>query len=84
MIYMYHVISIGNRLRCCFPPRELYPPNVSSQPLNLANGDRVLLDIVSDQSEQPQKGEELETAAQGESSNQLTSSESEEAAAAVI
>ena len=68
------------RLRCGFPPRELHAPSDISQPLNLANGDRVLVDIIPDQSEQPQKGEELEAAAQEDSSSHSTSSESEEAA----
>lgn len=82
MIPMYHMISYRQqRLRCGFPPRELHAPSDSSQPLNLANGDRVLVDIISDQSEQPQKGQELEAAAQDDSSSQSVSSESEEATA---
>ena len=70
------------KLRCGFPPKELHPPTDVSQPLNLANGDRVLVDVISDQSEQPQKGEELEAIAQEESSSHSTSSESEELATA--
>ena len=85
---MYHMIPLishdlcrQQRLRCGFPPRELHAPSDSSQPLNLANGDRVLVDIISDQSEQPQRREELESTAQ-EDNSQSTFSESEEVAAA--
>ena len=54
--YVSHDLYRQQRLQCGFPPRELYHPSDSSQPLNLANGDRVLVDLISDQSEQPQKG----------------------------
>ena len=84
MISASHDLYRQQRLRCGFPPKELHAPNDTSQPLNLANGDRVLVDILSDQSEQPQKGEELETATQGESSSSsslTTFTESEEAVA---
>lgn len=77
---MHHMIHHRlQRLRCGFPPRELHPPSDASQPLNLANGDRVLVDIISDQSEQPSKREELEATAQDEST-QSNSSDSEEIA----
>ena len=58
----------------------MHAPSDINQPLNLANGDRVLVDIVSDQSEQPQKGEELETAAQEDTSTHSTTNEAEELA----
>ena len=76
-----HDLHRQQKLRCGFPPRELHPPTDTSQPLNLASGDKILVDIISDQSEQPQKREELEAAPQEDSSSHSTSSESEEAAA---
>ena len=81
MISLSHDQYRQQRLRCGFPPRELHAPSDSSQPLNLANGDRVLVDIISDQSEQPQKREELEAAPQEDNSSYLSPSESEDAAA---
>ena len=81
---LYHMIYRQQKLRCGFPPRELHPPSDSSQPLNLANGDRVLVDVISDQSVQPEKGEELESVPQEESSSQSTLSESEDVAATSI
>ena len=80
MIYTSHDLYRQQRLRCGFPPRELHAPSDTSQPLNLANGDRVLVDVISDQSEQPQKGEELEAAAQENTSSHSTASEAEELA----
>ena len=62
----------------------LHAPSDSSQPLNLANGDRILVDIISDQSEQPQKGEELEATPQEDNSSHSSPSESEEAAASKL
>ena len=64
--------------------KQLYPPSDCNQPLNLTNGDRVLVDHIPDQSEQPRKGEELVSVPQKESHTQSTLSESEDVAATSI
>jgi len=68
------------RLRCGFPPKQLHPPSDPTQPLNLANGDRVLVDVIPDELEQAEKGVELKAALIDENSSQSTSSEAEEVA----
>lgn len=62
------------KLRSGFPPRELCPPSDPSQPVSLANGDKVSVEKLPD----PMAAETKELASSTSGSTQLQTAVSEE------